>query len=96
MRSESGGLSELIKRLLQRDLSSARQQPVDEYLRGVWMRRLVDQSDSAELLHQPAALFESLGPEGLHRQALLLQHIDVAEKADGEYFPTASQSGPCR
>src|SRR5688500_14140306 len=46
------------------------------------MRRSVDQSDRAKLLHQPAALFEGLRTEGFHRQPLLLQHIDVAEEAN--------------
>src|SRR5688572_15585412 len=60
------------QRLLQGDLSFARQQPVDEDTRRVGMRRLVDQGDRAELLHQTAALFECLWPEGIDRQPLLL------------------------
>ena len=47
------------------------------------MGRAIEQGQSAELLHQPAAFFENFRSEGVHRQALTLQHIDIAEKADG-------------
>ena len=72
--------------LLQGDLSFARQQPIDENFGGIWMRRLVDQGNRAELLHQAAAFFECLWPERIDRQSLLLQNVRVAEKANG-IFP---------
>src|SRR5262249_36788497 len=49
------------------------------------MGRAIDQAQGAKLLHQTAALFEYARPERVHRQALALEHVDVAKKTDGVF-----------
>ena len=60
-----------------------------------WGARLTS-VDCAELLDQAAAFLEDVRTEGVHRQPLLLQDIDVRRKNRSPNFPTANQSGPWR